>query len=389
MKSRKLPVLIAILLFGAILNGGCNVFGGIYNSISGLVGIDKSGTVIASRAQVRSSYAVVAADLLEVKRGEKLDILEEFEYEKVHWFRVRAHDEDNTEGWIEAQNVLVEELLIKSRKLAEEFSNAQPQATGQLRAASNLRLSPEQRTDNILFKLENGATFDIIDWNFVPKAQDLSEVDDAPKGTQKQTKGKTKNADIEAAKEDNEPEKLDEKYDVWYQVKLDPAISPAPAGWVFGRQVELQVPSDIVFYQQNNKKFTTWQRLDNIDTSEKPSNKDSGKIIKPGSWVILSRTNTVKAIDGVEPDFDGILVLGYDKYDQLHFTAYRIPGEVWGLLPLRIDGSGDNKAFIVKLRNNNTGQLEDKRFLALTDKNSRIRITPPPDIANYEKKPTK
>lgn len=385
MKARKLFIISAILIICSMLNG-CGMVGGAYNNITGLVGVDKKGTVIANRAQIRSSYAVVAADLLEVKRGENLDIVDEFEFEKVHWFRVRAHDEDNTEGWIEAQNVLVEELLEKSKKLADEFKTAQPQASGQLRAASNLRLSPEQKPDNILFKLDNGSTFEIIDWNFVPKAQDLSEVDDAPKGTQKQGKGKTKNAEIEAAKEDNEPEKLDEKYDIWYQVRLDPSVSPAPAGWVFGRQVELQVPSDIVFYQQNNKKFVTWQKLDNVDANEKPSEKDPTKISKPGAWIILSRTNVVKAIDGVEPDFDGILVLGYDKYDQLHFTAYRGGGEVWGTLPLIVEGSGDNKSFTVKLRNNTTGQMEDKRFVASIDKSSRIRITPPPDIANYEKK---
>lgn len=386
MKSRKLFVLSAVLLIFCVLtSGGCGVFGGVYNNISGLVGLDKKGTVIA-KSQIRSSYAVVAADLLEVKRGERLDILEELEFEKVQWYRVRAHDEDNTEGWIEAQNVLVEELLEKSKKLAEEFQNAQPQATGQLRAASNLRLSPEQKPDNILFRLENGATFEIMDWSFVPKAQDAAEVDDAPKGTQKQGKSKTKNADVEAAKENNEPEKLDEKYDIWYQVKIDPSVSPAPAGWLFGRQVELQVPSDIVFYQHNNKKFVTWQRLDNIDAKEKSFNKDASKIAKPGSWVILSRTNTVKAIEGVEPDFDGILVLGYDKYDQLHFTAYRTTGDVWGLLPLKVEGSGDSKSFTLKLRNNTTGQMEDKRFLAVADKGSRIRITPPPDMANYEKK---
>lgn len=389
MKSLKSIVLIAILISCSIMGGGCTVFGGAYDSISGLVGLEKKGTVIA-KSHIRSSYAVVAADLLEVKRGEKLDILEDFEFEKVLWYRVRAQDEDNTEGWIEAQNVLVEEVLEKSRKLAEQFKDAQRQATGQLRAASNLRLSPEQKVDNILFKLENGATFEIVDWSFVPKAQDAADIDDAPKGTQKQARNKTKNADIEAAKEDNEPEKLEEKYDVWYQVRLDPSVSPAPAGWLFGRQVELQVPSDIVFYQHNNRKFVTWQRLDGsgADTAEKPSDKDAAKMSKPGSWIILSRTNMVKAIDGVEPDFDGILVLGYDKYDQLHFTAYRTPVEsaVWGVLPLKIEGSGDSKAFIVKLRNSNTGQLEEKRFLAVADKNSRVRITPPPDMANYEKK---
>jgi hypothetical protein len=234
----------------------------------------------------------------------------------------------------------------------------------------------------LLFKLDNGSTFEIIDWNFVPKAQDAADVDDASKGEKKQAK-KTRNEEIEAAKE-NEPETLTEKYDVWYQVRLDASVSPAPIGWLFGRQVELQVPSDIVFYQHNNRKFVTWQRLD--DATEKPGDKTE-KLSRPGSWVILSRTNQVKAIDNVEPDFDGILVLGFDKYDQLHYTVYRTPNgmAIWGTLPLKVEGTGDNKAFILKLRNTATVQIEDKRFVVTSDK-SRMRVTPPPDIANFEAK---
>ena len=382
MKSRKITVLSTILIASLFMNG-CGFFSGIYNNVTGLVGLSSTGKVIASRAQIRSSYAVVAADILEVKRGDSLDILEEFEFEKVRWYRVRAHDEDQTEGWIEAQNVIVNELIEKSRKIGEEFKDAQPQATGQLRAASNLRLTPEMKDDNILVRLDNGSKFEILDWSFVPKAQDADDVDDTKKGDQKKVKNKTKNAEIEAAKEENKPEDLTDKYDVWYQVRLEQTVSPAPAGWLFGRQVELQVPGDIVFYQHNDRKFTTWQRLDNVDANDKSADKMS----KPGAWVILWRTNKVKAIDGVEPDFDGILVLGFDKYDQAHYTVYRSPNDtgVWGLLPLKVEGTGDSKTFTVKLRNNATGQMEEKRFGVLSDKN-RMRVTPPADIVNYEKK---
>jgi hypothetical protein len=383
MKSRKAFILSAALL-GSLFLSGCGAFGDMYNNLTGLVGLNRTATVIAKVAYIRSSYAVVAADLLEVKRGQTLDILEENEFEKILWYRVRAQDEDATEGWIEAQNVITSELLEKSKKLAEEFKSSQAQATGQLRAASNLRLSPDMNKENLLFKLDNGSTFEIIDWMYVPKAQDVSDVDDASKGEQKQTK-KTRNEEIEAAKEANEPETLTDKYDVWYQVRLDPSVSPAPIGWLFGRQVELQVPSDIVFYQHNNKKFVTWQRLD--DATDKVGDK-SDKISKPGSWVVLWRTNQVKAIDAVEPDFDGILVLGFDKYgEQIHYTAYTTRGDtsVWGVLPLKVEGTNDSKTFTLKLRNNTTGQIEDKRFVVTSGK-TRMTITPPPDIANYEKK---
>lgn len=381
MKVRNIFILFTILITSAALSG-CGVASSVAENISGLVGLSESGTVIANRAQIRSSYAVVAADLLEVKRGDKLNLLEETDFEKVHWYRVRANDEDKTEGWIEAQNIITSDTLDKSKKIAEADKDSPAQATGQLRAASNLRLSPERREDNLLFKLENGSTFEITDWTYVPKAQEDAETDDAYKSQQKQTKS-GKNADVEASKEANEPEKLDEKYDIWYKVRLDPSVSPAPTGWLFGRQIELLVPSDIVFSQSNTRKFVTWQRLDNVDTREKSAAKDSMKISKPGSWVVLSRSPTVKAIDGVEPDFDGIIVLDYDKYKEEHYIAYR-SGEVWGVIPLKLEGSGDSRTFSVNLRNNAGGQIEEKRFAVYKDKN-RLRLNPPEGMSNYEK----
>jgi len=382
MKARNFFILLTLSLI-CLTVSGCALVESVSNNVSSLVGISETGTVIANTAQIRSSYAVVAADLLEVKRGYTLDILEDVTFEKVHWFRVRARDDDNTEGWIEAQNLILSDALEKSKKIALQDINILPQANGQLRAASNLRLSPEQTDDNILLKLDNGSTFEITAWKFVPKAQDSPDVDDASKGQQKPTKAKTKNADIEAAKEKNEPEKTEDKYDIWYKVRLEPAFSPAPTGWVFGKQVELQVPSDIVFYQHNNKKFVTWQRLDNIETSDKTSAKDTMKAAKPGSWVIFSRTNLVKAKDGIEPDFDGIMVLGYDKYNEEHYTAYR-SGDVWGILPLKVEGAGDNKSFTIQLRNAN-GQMEEKRFVVTKDAKGRIRVTPPTDMDKLDK----
>lgn len=379
MTTRKLFNITAILCVALTL-AGCGMFSSAVENVTGLAGLNETGTVIANTAQIRSSYAVVAADLLEVKRGATLDVLEETDFEKVHWYRVRARDEDNTEGWIEAQNVITGEVLEKSKKLAAENKDEPAQATGQLRAASNLRLSPEQKDDNILFKLENGAYFDIVDWQFVPKAQDASDVDDNSNGEQKQAKGKTKNAEIEAAKVANEPDKMEDVYDVWYKIRLDPSVSPAPGGWLFGRQVELQVPSDIVFYQNNTKKFVAWQRLDSVDASDKNSVRDATvRVSKPGSWVILSRSNVVKAKEGVEPDFDGIIVLGYDKYHEEHYTSYR-SGNVWGSLPLTVGGTGDNKIFTVQLRNT-AGQMEEKRFVASKDSAGHLKIIEPSGIA--------
>lgn len=362
------------LIFAGLSQLGCDALD------VGVFGRNDTATVLSKTAWIRTSYAVVAADLHEVKRGERLDVIDQMESEKVFWYRVRAHDEAFTEGWIEAQHVITSETLAKSKALAEEFKDQSPQAAGIIRSASNLRAAPDMTPENILFKLANNSTFEIMTWKFVPK-QEVPDVDDAPKGQQKAGK-RTRNADIEAAKE-GQPEKLEEKYDIWYQVRLDPSVSPAPAGWIFGRQVELQVPTDIVFFQQNNRKFVTWQRLD-ADSANKVGSGD--KSLAPGNWVILARNSFSKPIDGVEPDFDSIVVLAFDKYDQSYYTVWRsTPGtEMWGRLPLKVDGRGDNKTFTVSLRGS-TGQMDEKRFIVFKDK-TRLRVTPPEDVAQYETK---
>ncbi|HEU0046662.1 MAG TPA: hypothetical protein VFQ43_03525 [Nitrososphaera sp.] len=95
------------------------------NGCSTLAKRNNTGVMVARRAQIRSSTAVVAADLLEVTRGDAVDILEFQDVQdptdnskKERWLRVQAHDEDSTEGWIESRNVMPDEVLQASKKLA-------------------------------------------------------------------------------------------------------------------------------------------------------------------------------------------------------------------------------------------------------------------------------
>jgi hypothetical protein len=49
---------------------------------------------------------------------------------------------------------------------------------------------------------------------------------------------------------------------------------------------------------------------------------------------------------------------------------------------MRVEGQGDSKTFTVQLRHPE-GRMEDKRFVVFRDK-SRIKVTPPEDIAQYQ-----
>jgi hypothetical protein len=342
------------------------------------------GVVIARRAQVRSSTAVVAADLVEVNRGDQVDILdsETVEETKERWLLVRLRDEENTEGWIEARNIMPEDVLTKSRKLAEEDKGIPAQAGGQLRASTNLRLSPDRGTkENIMMKLESGSSFEIIGWKRVPKPKEAetSESDDTPKaGTPEQNARK-------GAKGGDEPKEPEETNELWYKVRLSPSASPAPAGWLYGKQVELSVPSDIIFYR-TGREFVAWRRLDDepdANTSA-PKDKDAGKEAKPGSWVILEKSSSDEPKKLDEPDFDRIYVLGYDKYNQEHYTAYRSP-DLKGYLPLRVEGRGDNKTFTVRIQNGD-GQTNDAQYSLYRDDRGNLKVTAPNETPRGKKK---
>jgi hypothetical protein len=340
---------------------------------------DDSGVVVARRAQIRSSTAVVAADLLEVNRGDIVDILDSTDVPDPNdnsrmetWLRVRAHDEESTEGWIESRNVMPNAVLEQAKKIAEEDKGVAAQGTGQLRASSNLRLTPDRiGNENIMMRLDSGSSFDIIGWKRVPKpkSSEAIESDVAPKaGTAQQSGPRGVRSE-----ENNEPEETNE---LWYKVRLPSSISPAPAGWIYGKQVELSVPSDIIFYR-TGREFVAWMRLDgeSTDNDGSPKDKDAAKEAKPGSWVILekSSSNQPHALD--EPDFDRIYVLGYDKRNQEHYTAYRSP-DVRGFLPLKLSGHGENKSFTARIQSDE-GQINEVQYSVYKDARGILRVNAP------------
>ena len=334
-----------------------------------------SGVIVARRAQIRSSTAVVAADLLQVNRGDQVDILETTDVadpsdntRKERWLRVKARDEDATEGWIEARNVMPEDVLEEARKLAEEDKDIPAQASGQLRASSNLRLTPDRTAnENIMMRLDSGSSFEIVGWKRVPKpkASEAIESDVAPKA------GSAQQGSSRSGRQGDQEQAPEEENELWYKVRLSPIASPAPAGWIYGKQVELAVPSDIIFYR-TGREFVAWQRLDGDSSRDRDATRDS----RPGSWLILekSSSNQQRGVD--EPQFDRIYVLGYDKRNQEHYTAYRSPN-LRGYLPAKIEGQGDTKSFTIRLQESEGGEVKEVLYNVYKDARGVLRVNAP------------
>lgn len=361
----------AVLLSFLLLVAGCST----------LAKKNNSGVVVARRAEVRSSTAVVAAKLLEVNRGDEVEILETVDVidptdnsRKERWLRVKAQDEEKTEGWIESRYVMPSDVHESARKLAAEDKGIPSQATGQLRASSNLRLTPDRGgNENIIMRLDSGSVFEITGWKRVvkPKSSETIETDVAPKaGTAPQSTAKT-------GKGNDEEKEPDEPNELWYKVRLSPDISPAPAGWIYGKQVELSVPSDIIFYR-TGREFVAWQRLDGDASNSADSaskSKDAGREARPGSWVILEKSSSDQPHTLDEPEFDRIYVLGYDKRDQEHYTAYRSP-DIKGYLPCKVEGAGDNKTFTIRVMDE-SGQIKDVQYGINKDARGYLKINAP------------
>ena len=346
---------------------------------STLASKSSTGVIVARRAQIRSSTAVVAADLLQVNRGDIIDILESTDVadpsdntRKERWLRVKARDEDTTEGWIEARNVMPEDVLEEARKLAEQDKDIPAQASGQLRASSNLRLTPDRSdNENIMMRLDSGSSFEIVGWKRVPKpkSSDTIETDVAPKA------GSAQQGSARPGRQGEESTEEEEANELWYKVRLSPNASPAPAGWIYGKQVELAVPSDIIFYR-TGREFVAWQRLDGETKDNNSADKDAGREGKPGSWMILEKSSTNRQHGVDEPDFDRIYVLGYDKGNQEHYTAYRSP-DLRGYLPARVEGHGDNKSFTIRLQEQEGGEVKEVRYSLYKDARGVLKVNAP------------
>ena len=229
-------------------------------------------------------------------------------------------------------------------------------------------------------RLDSGSSFEIVGWKRLPKFKgaESSESDTAPKS------GTASNSNKKIDTDEENPEDQ-ETTELWYKVRLGPTISPAPEGWIFGKQVELTVPSDIIYYR-TGREFVAWRRLDEETTEEGSATKtkDVAKDTRPGSWVILEKSSSKEPHKLDEPDFDRIYVLGYEKHDQDHYTAYRSP-DLEGYLPLRIEGRGANKTFTIRVKDE-SGQVRDRTYSLYRDEHGVMRVTAPGEEKGKKKK---
>lgn len=291
-------VLVAgLIALAGLCLAGCGMLGGDQQ-------IDE-GVVIAPKLKIKSSTAMVALDLAELKRGDRLEILEQTEVKTPtrtdEWYKVRTKAKDPIIGWVEARYVINKAVVDKIDDLYEKSKQTPSQGIGRLKVQTKLRIEPG---GDVATHLSRGTYVDIVGKARTivkPEKQQTSEGNDEPA---------------------EEPEA---RTVLWYQIRLGDS-DVLRAGWVGAQQVQLDVPDEILHLEGEGRRFTGWIVFDQTRTKKgEPRNTYIG---------LMKSLSTEGPID-----FTRIWVLNYAPDEGRYIGSY-IEDKLRGMLPVTISPRG-------------------------------------------------
>lgn len=301
--------------------------------------------VVPEKLRLKSSTAQAARMVGELKGGDKVTVTQRARSEDgTSWSNIKGPDGQS--GWAESRYLVKEEVVNKSRKMADAIRQIPTQAIGKSKATLKLRLSPERTSeDNVATTLPSGTVLEIVARERTPRP---ASVDAKSEGDQP-----------EAAKSSDS--KSDLKYDSWLQVRLkDYAV--LPAGWIYGGSVELDIPGDIVYFVSTGRRITGWQKLGTVH----------GDDSRTGDHYLVFERKIFDADDRV--DFDRMKVLAYDPATRNYSTPFR--EDILGHFPAIVNMDGQQGTFRITAieKNNQAHELEYKVELL---PGGKVKVTKP------------
>ena len=312
-------------------------------SLCGLAGCSEAkigeGVVITPTLKIRSSTAMVALDLAEVKRGARLEILEQAEVrtptEVQEWYRVRTKGKEPVVGWVDAREVINQDIVDKTEDLFKKAQEVPSQGTGRLKVRTRLRLEPG---GEVVTLLSRGTMVDIVG---KARAAFRQEKEQGADSGEEQTE---------------EPES---RIVIWYQVRI-PDAEVLRAGWVGAQQVELDVPEEILHLEGEGRRFTGWTVFDQVRAKD-------GTL--KNNYIGL-----MKRIDSSLPvDFTRLWVLVYSPSEGRYIGPY-IEDNLKGMLPVTLGTSAARKTFTIHELNDKGGSTPVEYEITRLDP-GRVKVT--------------
>lgn len=303
--------------------------------------LSESAYVVPEKIRLKNSTAQAARVVGELKTGDKVSISGRAKSEDgTAWVNVKGPEGQT--GWAESRYFVQEEIVNKSRKMAEEISGIQTQAIGRSKATLRLRLTPDRTTDdNTATLLPSGTLLEIVARERKPRP---ASFDGKSEGENESDDSKTK---------------TEVKYDDWLQVRLkDYAV--LPAGWIYGGSVELEIPGEIIYYVSSGRRITGWQKLGTAQGSDNRS----------GDHYLVLERKVFKADERV--DFDRIKVLAYDPSTRDYTTPFR--EDVSGQFPVSLKMEGQQGHFRIVVLDNN-GQKKEIEYSVELLSGGKVKVT--------------
>jgi Bacterial SH3 domain len=291
----KLKILVLVLLVAAA--GGAAYYYRVY--IPNHPAILEIAYVLPSSVSVLDSRAEIHLVIGVLKNGDRVEVLSRED----DWVRVRLTT--GLKGWLEADDLTDAQAHEEGLRLLKDLEGIPAQALGHTSFTVNLRVQPS-RDGSVLAQLPQNQSLEVYGRRLVERE---SESQDAG----------AKSASI--AKQPAAAPR-----DAWYLVRTD-----SRAGWVYGRLVSLDIPSDIANYGESTN-IVAWLVLNKVD--------DEGR--KMPQYLVAERNTTQDC------DFDRIRVFTWWAA-QDHFATAFVEGRLNGYFPIQVSTEGNTPYFRLRL----------------------------------------
>ena len=139
-----------------ILNLALLTFLSFLSSCSKVSLINETAFVVPEKLKVKSAVAEAPRTVGELKSGDKVTVTDRAKAEDGNsWSKINGPEGQS--GWVETKNLVKEEVVLQSRKLADEIVDIPVQALGKSKAQLKLRLSADRTSeDNVMTTLVSG-----------------------------------------------------------------------------------------------------------------------------------------------------------------------------------------------------------------------------------------
>jgi len=331
--------------FGAVLLTAALMFAA---SCSKTASLNETAYVVPEKLKLKSSTAQASRVVGEVKTGDRITITARGKSEDgTPWVNIKSGD--GQAGWAEARYFAKEEVVNKSRQMAEDIRGISTQALGKSKATLKLRLTPDRTTeDNIATTLPSGTVLEIVARDRKPRPASLDgKTEGGQAGAQNNKTAASNDSDV--------------RYDTWLQVRLkDYAV--LPAGWIYGGSVELDVPSEIVYFVSTGRKIMGWQKLGTVQGNDNRS----------GDHYLVMERKVFGADDRV--DFDRVKVLAYDPASRNYNTPFR--DDLLGRFPVTLTMNGQQGSFRLNALGPD-GQKQELDYTVELSSGGKVKVTKP------------